>query len=347
MSCQRPIGRRPGSRSRCRYCMLPASQRSSRRRNSGRAGGFASHEPSSSGSTRTPQPAPRSTAASTWSCDRMCRPSGSDRQPAVRAERRDADDRVVAPVRALVALPPGLPGRPGAHPGAHAELEQPREGGRRRQPDRQMLHDRQRRIRLHGAHQAQHRRRRHLGVGIERQHQFEPLGVVVEELHHVAGLEAGVRGAPTIMNARRLAVLGAEGRHRLFFGGRRRPVPGIGQDEQGEDVTVPRQVQLVQQPPQRRQNAPHVLLRTVTAIAVRGNGGTSVAASATGNTACTGSRHDQQDNEADQSVGQAKPGPRRGAGKRRQHHQFGQRPAAGRQHLDQKQCPARWRPAAR
>ena len=84
-------------------------------------------------------------------------------------------------------------------------------------PDRQVLRDRQRRVRLHGAHQTQHRRGRHLGIGIERQHQLEPVGVVVEEFHDVAGLEAGVGGAPAIVDARRIAILGAKRSHRLLF----------------------------------------------------------------------------------------------------------------------------------
>ena len=131
------------------------------------------------------------------------------------AERRDADDGVVPPVGALVALPPGLPGRPGPHPGAHAELEQPRERGPGRPPHRQVLHDRQRGIGLHGPHQPQHRIGRHLGIGVERHHQFEAGGVAVEEIHDIAGLEAGVGGAPAVADAPRIAILVAERRHLL------------------------------------------------------------------------------------------------------------------------------------
>ncbi len=173
---------------------------------------------------------------------------------------RDAHHRIVPPVGTCVALPPGLPGRPGAHPRPHAELEQPRKGGGRRQSDRQVLRDRQRRVRLQGPHQSQHRHRRHLGIGVERQHQLEPLGVVVEEVHDVAGLEADVRGAPAIANARRIAVLGAERRHRLLFRFRRTCVLRVGQDEDGERVSCADQVQLMQQPPQRRQHTAHVLV---------------------------------------------------------------------------------------
>ena len=147
--------------------------------------------------------------------------AGQRRQPAVRAEWRDADHRVVPPIGAFVALPPRLPGRPGPHSRPHAELEQPRERGRGRQSDGQVLRDRQRRVRLHGAHQTQHRGRRHLRIGVERQHQLEPVGVVIEEVHDVAGLEAGVRGAPAVVDARGVAILGAEARNRLVFGGRR------------------------------------------------------------------------------------------------------------------------------
>ena len=132
--------------------------------------------------------------------------------------------------------------------------------GGRRQADGQVLHDRQRRIRLHGAHQAQHRGRRHLEIGVERQHQLEALGVVVEEIHDVAGLEAGVHGAPAVADARRIAVLGAERAPPPAVRAAAAPVLRVGQDKEGEAIAGAGQIQLIQQPPQRRQHAAHVLV---------------------------------------------------------------------------------------
>ena len=75
-SWNRLAGSRPGMASRRRYCRLPWHQRVSRRANSARVGGFSSHDPASSGMTRTSKPARRISAASTWSCDRIGPPSG-------------------------------------------------------------------------------------------------------------------------------------------------------------------------------------------------------------------------------------------------------------------------------
>ena len=210
------------------------------------------------------------------------------RQPAVRAKGRDAHHRVVSPIGTFIALPPRLPGRPGAHPRPHAELEQPREGGGCRQSHGQVLRDRQRRIGLHGPHQAQHRRRRHLGIGVERQHQLEPRGVVVQEVHDVAGLEAGVGGPPAIADAPRIAILGTKRRHRLLFGCRRLGIPRVGQDEHRERVACAGQVQLMQQPPQRRQHAAHVLVAH--RHRDRGARQRRIVCRSTGKTARTGSR---------------------------------------------------------
>ena len=70
------------------------------------------------------------------------------------------DDRVVAPVGAAIALPPGAAERVGAHAEPHAELEDAGEGAGRRHADDQALQDADARIGLHDAHQPQDRVRR-------------------------------------------------------------------------------------------------------------------------------------------------------------------------------------------
>ena len=79
------------------------------------------------------------------------------RQVAMRHERRDADDRVVAPIGAAFALPPGAAERVGAHAEPHAELEHARERAGRRHADHQALQDAELRLDLHDAHHAQDR----------------------------------------------------------------------------------------------------------------------------------------------------------------------------------------------
>ena len=85
-------------------------------------------------------------------------------------------------------------------------------------PDDQMLHDGQFFIGGHGADHAQHGVGRHVRIRVQHQEQFEPLGVVVQEVHHVASLEAGVLGAAAVADAPRIAVRSAERRHRLSLG---------------------------------------------------------------------------------------------------------------------------------
>ena len=177
-SCSRPMACRPGRPTRCRYCQLPWHQRRSRLTKSDRVGGFSSKLPVSSGSTRTCQPARRISTASTWSWLSTRPPSGgrpgSSRQPAMRHERSDADQRVVAPIRPAVALPPGAADRVGPHAVAHAELEDARERAGARQADDQLLQDADLGVRLHDPHQPHDRRARHHAVGIEHEHVIEP-----------------------------------------------------------------------------------------------------------------------------------------------------------------------------
>ena len=175
------------------------------------------------------------------------------------AERRDADDGVVAPVGTFVALPPGLACRPGSHASAHAELEQARESRRCGKADGQVLHDCQTGIGLDRRKQAQDCGGRHFGVGVERQHELEPLGVVVEEIHDIAGLEAGIVRSSPIADAGWITVLSRESCDRLFFVGGARDI-GIGQDEQRESIACAGSVQIVQQAPQWRQHAVHIFV---------------------------------------------------------------------------------------
>ena len=57
----------------------------------------------------------------------------------MRDERREPDDRVVAPIGSAIALPPGAADRVGAHAEPHAELEDAGERAGRRQADDQAL----------------------------------------------------------------------------------------------------------------------------------------------------------------------------------------------------------------
>src|SRR5262249_61458050 len=78
---------------------------------------------------------------------------GEDWQLAMRYERRNAHDRIVAPVRAAVALPPGAADGVGAHAQPHAELENTGKRARRRHADHQALQNPETRIDLHDAHE--------------------------------------------------------------------------------------------------------------------------------------------------------------------------------------------------
>src|SRR6476660_9824875 len=57
---------------------------------------------------------------------------GQLRDVAMRDERRDADDGVVAPIGPAIGLPPGATDGPRTHAEPHAELEDAREGAGRR-----------------------------------------------------------------------------------------------------------------------------------------------------------------------------------------------------------------------
>src|SRR5205085_62319 len=79
------------------------------------------------------------------------------RYVAMRDERCEADDRIVAPIWTAVALPPRAAERVGTHPEPHTELEDARECAARRHADHEALQDTELRLDLHDAHHAQDR----------------------------------------------------------------------------------------------------------------------------------------------------------------------------------------------
>jgi len=97
-----------------------------------------------------------------------------------------------------------------------------------------VLDNAQGRVLAHRDDKPQHRRGRHFGIGVQNQHQFEAVRVMVQEVHDVAGLEAGIVGSPPVVDATGIGVGRAErGDRPLFRLGR---VAGVGQHEQGERV---------------------------------------------------------------------------------------------------------------
>ena len=71
------------------------------------------------------------------------------RQGAMIPKWLKTEDRVMAPIRSRIPLPPGAAGGVGAHPVAHAELEDPAEPAGGRHTDNQTLEDAELRIGLH------------------------------------------------------------------------------------------------------------------------------------------------------------------------------------------------------
>ena len=185
---------------------------------------------------------------------------GQRGQPAVLAKRRDPDDRVVAPVRPLVALPPRLPQRPGPHPRPHSELKQARKRRGGRQTHREVLHDAHPRRRLHDPHEPQHRARGHDRIRVEHHGEFEARGMMVEEIHYVAGLEAGIVRPSPITDARRVAVGGAERIHRRRLGAGARRILRVRQHKKRETGARPRGIQCIEKAAQRRQHRRHVFV---------------------------------------------------------------------------------------
>ena len=159
---------------------------------------------------------------------------------AVGAEGVGSQDGVVAPVRAFVALPEGLAGGPDAHAGTHAELEEAGEGGGCGFADGEVLDDAHGGVGLHDADEAERGGGGHGGVGVEHQDEVDALGVVVEEVHDVAGLEAGVFGPAAVMDmdaaqgSMGVRVGGAEGFDGGVFFGDGGGVLGVGEEPEGE-----------------------------------------------------------------------------------------------------------------
>ncbi len=182
---------------------------------------------------------------------------------------------------------------------------------------------------LDGPHQPQHSLGGHAGVGIEGQHQLEPVTVPVEEIHDVAGLEAGVCRAPPVMDAAGVAILLAKCRHRALFGRCIFGAGRVGQEEQRECAPGAARVEVVQQVPQRRQHAPHVL------VADRRDDGdlrqSRLAQLGIAGVLCL----TQQEHESDRGIGEAQPGPRRRPYERRQHDELRQGPSPGGQYAKQ------------
>src|SRR5690606_20997254 len=98
-------------------------------------------------------------------------------------------------------MPPDRARREGAHGVAHAELKHARKETRARHADHEALQNAEPRIGLHDAHEAYDRLARHQAVGVERDHDIVVRAPAIEEVAHIAGLEAGIRFAPAIEEA--------------------------------------------------------------------------------------------------------------------------------------------------
>ena len=141
---------------------------------------------------------------------------------------------VVTPERPAIADPPGRAHRVGAHAVTHPELEDARERARRRRADDEALQDAEPRMRLHDAHQPEHRLAGHQAVRVEGQHEFAVAPEGLAEVAHVAGLEAGVLVAPAVDDRVRIGRRRAPGGDRRLLGRRHLPVRGVAEDEIGE-----------------------------------------------------------------------------------------------------------------
>ncbi len=127
--------------------------------------------------------------------------AGQEGQVAFGIKRQHAHQRIVPPKGPAVAHPPGLTHGVGAHPVAHAELENAGKSARRGHADHEALQDANLRMRLHHAHQAHDLGARHQAVGIQRQHKLELVAPAGAEVAHVAGLVADVVAAPAVADA--------------------------------------------------------------------------------------------------------------------------------------------------
>jgi hypothetical protein len=149
----------------------------------------------------------------------------------------EADRRVVSPIDAAIALPPGAADGVGAHAEPHAELENARERAGRRQADHQALQDADLAVRLHDAHQPQDGGGRHKAVRVERDRKLVAVAPPLAEVAHVAGLEARIVGAPPIGQPQAaVPSLGEQPEARVLLLGDRR-VAGVAEHIDVEAVT--------------------------------------------------------------------------------------------------------------
>src|ERR1019366_10381990 len=99
--------------------------------------------------------------------------------------------------------PRGGAHRVAADPGAHAELENPREGRGGGRSDDKGLDDADAGIGLSDSGQPQDRLAVHQAVGVERNHEFVRVAPTLAEVADIAGLVAAIVGAATVMEAPR------------------------------------------------------------------------------------------------------------------------------------------------
>ena len=270
------------------------------------------------------------------------RGAGQDRQVALLVERLDAHDRVVAPERAAVADPPGLPHGVGAHAVAHAELEDAGEGALGGHADDQALQDADLGMGLHHAGEAHDLLARHQAVGIERQHQRVVGAPAGAEVAHVAGLVACVVGAAAIDDAVAVGIGGLPGLDRLLLGGGDGGVVGVAQHEPGEGAALAGRIDAGLDRAQAQDGALGVL------VAQRHEHGRldaqrrrRICGSGVGRHLGQAILVEMQEPQADQGVPEAEHGPgRAGREAQEQDHVHGG-PAAGAEHLCRRPQQAR------
>ena len=153
-------------------------------------------------------------------------------------EGGDADDAVMAPERAAVALPPGGAQGIGAHAVAHPDLEQTRERRRVRQADDELLEDADLGALLDDPRQADDRLARHQAVGVEHEHEVEPMPVRAQEVPDIAGLVAGVVGTAAVVQALGKILAGAQALEQAQLLRCRRGLACVAQNEELEGVRL-------------------------------------------------------------------------------------------------------------
>ena len=157
-----------------------------------------------SSAIQTCQPPRRSRAASTKSWLMISPPSGArpgqQRQAAELGERRDADDRVVAPVVAFAQRPVADPGGRQRAVELARELQHAREHGVAADELGRRLDQADLGIGVHPLDQAHHRAARHQAVGIEDDHVAVGAAPAGDEILDIADLAPQVAQPPTIVD---------------------------------------------------------------------------------------------------------------------------------------------------